>query len=199
MALNFESVDLSKIAIGPIETGNNGGKYMRFAFNGEQFKNIQLGASVQDTMRCKFGAEPVAVDQPTKLCIKMDVTEKVKAFIVSIDDKVKAAVNDESMNHRSTLREGTQNTTLKLKILPETQVFTTTLKDNKMTQPKSASTSDITPNCQVLPIIKIQGGVYFIEGSYGTSMVATQVLVVNGEKTEEVPFALGNDVMICDE
>lgn len=200
MATYFDNIDFSKLSIGPIETGNNGGKYMKVSYNGDQLKNVQLGVSVHDTLRCPFGSEPVSQDQPNKLCIKVEVSDKLKKFVESIDALVKNAVKDDSLTHGSTLREGSM-TTLKLKIMQDTQIFVTTLKDNKITPPKPATVSDITPNSQVLPIMKIQGGVYFIENRYGTSMVATQILVVNGVETQQpsISFSLGNDVMISED
>ena len=200
MATHFEKIDVSKLTIGTIETGNNGGKYMKVSYDGDQLKNVQLGESVHDTLRCPFGSEPVSQDQPNKLCIKVEVSDKLKKFVESIDTLVKNAVKDDSLTHGSTLREGSMSTTLKLKIMQDTQIFVTTLKDNKITPPKPATVSDITPNSQVLPIMKIQGGVYFIENRYGTSMVATQILVVNGgEAQPSISFSLGNDVMISED
>jgi len=200
MATHFTNIDLTKLNIGQIETGNNGGKYMRVSYNGDQLKNVQLGESVHDTLRCPFGSEPVSQDQPNKFCIKLEVSNHLKTFIETIDSTVKQAVNDNSLTHRSTLRDGTMSTTLKLKIMQDTQIFTTTLKDNKITAPKQASISDITPNSQILAIMKIQGGVYFIENNYGTSMVATQILVVNNaDQGQTMSFALGNDITISED
>jgi len=193
MATNFANIDLQKLEIGPIETGNNGGKYKRVSYNGDQLKNVQLGASVHSTLRCPYGVEAVSQDQPNKLCIKVDAPDDVKTFVEAIDNLVKNSVNDSSLVHRSTLRLGAVGTTLKLKLQPDTQVFTATLKDNKLTTPKTGTFDDIKPNSQILPIIKIQGGVYFIEENYGTSLVATQLLIVNRE-TEPISFDLGCDI-----
>tara|TARA_B100000482_G_scaffold190996_1_gene175207 strand:+ start:1769 stop:2368 length:600 start_codon:yes stop_codon:yes gene_type:complete len=199
MATLFTNIDVNKLLIGAVETGNNGGKYMRISYNGDQLKNIQLGESVNHTLRCPFGSEPVSQDQPTKLCIKVEASDKLKSFIESIDTSVKAAVKDDALTHRSTLREGSF-TTLKLKIMQDTQIFVTTLKDNKITPPKPGTADDIKPNSQVLPIMKIQGGVYFIENNYGTSMVASQILVVDGEQQQQnLSFDFGNDIEICNE
>ena len=200
MATHFTNIDVANLVIGQVETGNNGGKYMRVSYNGDQVKNIQLGESIHDTLRCPFGAEPVSQDQPNKFCIKVEVPVNLKTFIEAIDSSVKSAVNNDSLTHRSTLRENTTSSTLKLKIMPDTQIFMTTLKDNKITPPKQATIGDIVPNSQVLPIMKIQGGVYFIENNYGTSMVATQILVVNGAEHEQnISFVLGNDITISED
>lgn len=192
MATHFSNINLSELVIGPIETGNNGGKYKTVSYKNAQVKDVQLGESVYDTLRCPFGVEAVAPDQPNKLCIKLDAPEPLAQFIRGIDDAVIKSVNDSSLVHRSTLKTGTMNSTLKLKLPPDTQIFVTTLSNGKMTNPINGSKEDIIPGCRVLPIIKIQGGVYFVESNYGTSMVATQILIVKGGVPEPVAFNFGN-------
>ncbi len=201
MATYFGNIDLANLEIGPVETGNNGRKYKKISYNGNQLKDIQLGENIRDLLRCPFGVEPVAQDQPNKLCIKVDVTEKLASFIKSIDNKVIEAVNDESLTHRSTLRTSV-NDNLKIKIQTDTQVLVTTLKDkekNIITAPVVGTHDDLKPGCMLLPIIKIQGGVYFIESNYGTSIVASQILIVHGTgDNAEIAFNLGDHIMVDD-
>ena len=196
MATHYSNIDVNKLIFGDIETGRNGGKYMPLSYEGNQFKNVQLGESVYDTLRCPFGYEAVSQERPNQYCIKVEVSDKLKSFIESIDASVKKAVNNDSLFHRSTLREGNMSTTLKIKLMPDTEIFIATLENNKIS-PKKSSITEITPNSQIIPIIKIQGGVYFIEENYGTSIVATQILIVQGIKNEaEFSFSLGNDITV---
>lgn len=196
MARYFGEIDTSKIFIGDVEFGNNGGRYKRISYDGQQIKDIQLGASVNDLLRCPFGIEPVAANAPDKFCFKVDANENLTKFIQDLDAQVIQSVNDETLTHRSTLRVGTLNNNLRIKILPDTQFLTTTKKsENVFTQPATGFKEDITPNSMLLPIIKIQNGVYYIEENYGTSIVATQVLIVKGHNTNEhVPFLFGNNI-----
>ena len=196
MATYFKNIDMNQILIGDEEQGNNGGKYRKVSYKGGQLKGIQLGSGVNDLIRCPFGIEPVAQNQPDKFCIKLEANEHLSTFIQTLDQKVIDCVNDSKLTHRSTLKLGTISNNLKIKIQPDTQILITTMKSpSVLTPPAKGSMKDITPNSMVLPIIKIQGGVYFIEDNYGTSMVATQVLIVNGSPSSEtIEFCLGDGV-----
>ena len=196
MARYFGEIDTDKIIIGDEEIGNNGGKYRKISYDGQQMKDIQLGASVNDLLRCPFGIEPVSQNAPDKFCFKVEANDNLTKFIQELDAKVIQSVNDETLTHRSTLRIGTMSNNIRIKILPDTQFLMTFKKsDTVMTQPTIASKEDITANSMVLPIIKIQNGVYYIEENYGTSIVATQVLIVNGHNTNEhVNFLFGTDI-----
>lgn len=192
MAICFSNVDVTNLVIGPNEKGNNGGQYRKVSYNGGQVKNIQLGESIHDTLRCAYGVEQVAQDQPNKFCIKVDAPEKLSVFIKQVDDMVVKSVNDSALNHRSNIRSGTMNDTLRIKLQPDTQILVTTLKEgNKISAPMQGTNDDIKPGSMVLPIVKFQGGVYFVEGNYGISIVATQILVVNG-MNNNVAFNLGD-------
>ncbi len=199
MATVFTKIEMNKIDVGPEETGNNGGKYRKLSYNNGQFKDIQLGESIQDTIRCPFGVESASQSDPTKLHIKLDISPKLASFITAFDDVVKKSVNDTSMTHTSALKTNGQYNTLKVKVVPETNILVTTLKDgNKITTPVPGKIHDIRLGSMILPIVKVQGGVYYINTEdkgtlYGTSFVVTQILVVhNPQKTE---FALGDVVM----
>ena len=191
MATFYKDIVFSDIKVGPEETGNNGGKYRKISYNGNQLKDVQLGKDVNDLLKCPYGVEPVAQDQPNKFCVKVDVSADLAQFIRSMDDLVISSVNAPGLTHRSTLRSvNAQQDSLKIKILPETQVFVMNKKE-KYSRPELGTTADIKAGSMILPIIKIQGGVYFIESNYGTSMVATQILVVNGAQST-MHFNLGD-------
>ena len=63
---------------------------------------------------------------------------------------------------------------------------------------------DIEPGVFLLPVIRIQGGVYFINRTYGTSLVASAILVVKNldcveTNKEPLEFNLGDVEMVDDE
>lgn len=195
MAIYFGDIDASKIEIGATEAGNNGNKYKKVSYNNAQVKDVQLGENIHDLLRCPYGHESASMDTPNKFCIKLEVPVKLATFIKSIDETVKTSVNDSSLIHRSTLKSGLTDEIMKIKLQPDTQYFVTTKKDgNKFTPPEPAKMEDIVPGSMVLPIIKIQGGVYFINENYGTSICATKVLVVKGasDSGSVAAFSLGD-------
>ena len=196
MAMYFQNINVDDVTIGPEEFGNNGGKYRKLSYKNGQLKDVQLGAGLKDLVRCPYGIEPVAQEQPDKYCIKIDANSDLTAFVQALDAKVIEAVNDSSLTHRSTLRIGTISNNMKIKILPDTTILVTTMKnESSMTKPVTGSMQDITYNSMILPIIKIVGGVYFINENYGTSVVASQVLVVKGVNSHTaVDFCLGDGV-----
>ena len=70
-------------------------------------------------------------------------------------------------------------------------------KDGKLTTPTRGTIEDITANSMVLPIVRVQGGVYFMSTVYGTSLVADSVLVLKDAKASHgasAEFDLGDDV-----
>ena len=194
----FGDIDLSKIEIGPLECTHNGGKFQKISYpniNGQsgQFKDIQLGKDVHDIVRCPFGIESVSQEQTNKLCIKINVDTKLYNFIKSLDKKVIDAVDNSSFTHRSTLKESQINT-MKIKIMPDTQIFLTSFKENNvLSRPVVGNLDDIKPGCKLLPIVKIKGGIYFVDSYYGTSIVASQILIIGGSNPE-VQFSFGDVV-----
>ena len=66
--------------------------------------NLQLCASVFDAILCPFDAESVALDQPNKLCIKIDAAEALSMFISSLDQRIMQTVNNSKLTYRSPLR-----------------------------------------------------------------------------------------------
>ncbi len=210
MATHFAQIDLSNLVIGPTETGQNGNKYKQISYKGQQFKNIQLGASIFDLIRCPFGAEQVSQKQPDKFCVKIDANTQLSTFIQTMDDMVIKSVTEEpngdrsSYLHRSALKITGEYGTLKIKIQPDTKILVTEfVNDKKIQTPVCGSKEDIVAGCMILPIIKIQGGVYFLDQSddgqtyYGTSIVATDILVVKKAAAPPVGFDLG-DVTVED-
>ena len=75
-------------------------------------------------------------------------------------------------------------------------------KDGKLTTPTAGTIEDITPNSMVLPIVRVQGGVYFMSAIYGTSLVADSVLVLKDAEAAHgaiAEFDLGDDVEMVEE
>ena len=70
MAVYFKNINVDEIVIGDEESGNNGGKYRKVSYKGGQLKGLQLGGGINDLLRCPYGIEPVAQNQPDKFCIK---------------------------------------------------------------------------------------------------------------------------------
>jgi hypothetical protein len=204
MATYFANIDLSKIVIGATETGNNGNEYKQIAYNGQQLKNVQLGNGVLDLIRCPFGVEAVSAKQTDKFCVKIDASPTLASFFNEIDQRVIASVDDPTMTHRSPLKTNGNYATLKIKIQSDTQISTTEFVDdkkNKISAFKTGTKDDIVAGSMILPIIKFQGGVYFLKDEsdtfFGTSIVATQILVVKNAATPAatVGFDLGDVTM----
>ena len=87
--------------------------------------------------------------------------------------------------HNSLIKpqNGDRNDCLKIKLSdgrngPATKVELASWQDGKLTPPTPVTIADITRDCLVLPLIRIQGGVYFINRMYGTSLVAAHILVI---------------------
>jgi len=71
------------------------------------------------------------------------------------------------------------------------------VKDGKLTTPTPGTIEDITPGSMVLPIVRVQGGVWFMGAGYGTSLRAESVLVIkdsNASHGANAEFDLGDDV-----
>ena len=63
--------------------------------------------------------------------------------------------------------------------------------------PTRGTIEDMTPNSMLLPIVRVQGGVYFMSTMYGTSLVADSVLVLKDAEASHgasAEFDLGDDV-----
>ena len=59
-----------------------------------------------------------------------------------------------------------------------TSVMVTSIQDGKYTPKVPGTVDDIKPGSKLLPILRVQGGMYFINRTYGLSFVADKVLVV---------------------
>ena len=88
---------------------------------------------------------------------------------------------------------------LKVRILPDgkraTEIFVAQLVDGKITKPVKGSLDDVKGECLVLPILRVQGGVYFLQKQFGCSLVASKLLVLQQERST-TDFAFGDVVMV---
>ena len=89
--------------------------------------------------------------------------------------------------HNSSIKQqnGDRPDCLKLKVQPDgkraTEVQVASWRNGKLTKPMPGTLDDITPGSSCLVIARVQGGVYFVSKSYGTSLVAAKVLVIKPE------------------
>ena len=211
MAATFiGDISISDITFGEkVEQNQNGSNLLKLNFRGEQFKNIQLGKDVMSTLRCAWGVEktPLENSNQFRYQMKLDCNPETSSFFEQLDAKVKAEVEKHQKSGgitgtyslNSVLRPSTNPSypaSIKLKVYADTEVYTCSLKDSKMTSPSLGTIEDIKPNTLVLPIVKINGGVYFINESFGTSIAASKILVVNTPRNiESVPFNFGDVAM----
>lgn len=198
-AISFKNVDFSKFKVGEEEKSKSGNIYRKIEYCNTQFQNIQLSENVFTALRCQYGVESASQTNPDKLCIKLDVDNNVASFIKKLDEMIINAVNDPTFKHISILKENESGSSIKLKIQDDTRVLITNLKGNNITQPVQGKLGDIKRGSMVVPIVKIQSGVYFIsddngDKKFGTSIVATDILVVN--HSNETSFDFG--AMIVD-
>ena len=198
-------------------------KVSRSAGCGEQVA-FQLGKRLRDSARCPFGLEKTHVDaaesEPYKV-LKLELNESARQAINSLERAtVEAAVassevwfpskklsqstveeNFQTKIYSSASTDGSFPGLLKLKVAVsggrQTKVLVTHEKaDGGYSKPVAGSWSDLTRGCKVLPCIKVAGGVYIVNRSFGTSLVATELCVVKEKKDAGAPVELdlGSDV-----
>ena len=217
-------IDVAEIKFGAEAiVGKDGRKNVRVSLDGKQVE-FQLGSSVHDALRCPFGVGFVSKEQgETRKQIRIEVDGAVQAWLVQFEAAVARAAEDNCVGwfkktvapehlaemHNSSIRpsSGDYPDLLKLRIVQDpdkrpTEVYVASLGcDGVLEQPSKGTIDDITAGSYLLPIVRVQGGVYFVNrNSFGTSLVASKVLVVR--RAEEVPmeseeggFTLGDVVV----
>ena len=180
-----------------------GGKYATVGYGDPKNQvEFQLGNSPKDALRCPWGVEPVSETEPDKLQIKLDLTEDAKALVERLEAATlraaathsvawfKKSLNVEALRRdlNSSIKPSAKDEyadALKVKVVKDglkpTKVSVATWKDGKLTKPIAGTLGDVVPGCMVLPILKIKGGVYFVQKSFGTSLAASELLVVKDE------------------
>jgi len=206
-----------------LKTTKAGGKCVQVGYGaGKEQVKFQLGDSVHEALLCKWVADPCDRNNPDAgLQIKLELTDKSKAFVEKLEAATAAAAEANSMAwfkkkkptamlssaikpdkedkypDMAKLRLDTTNPNPALR----TSVKVAMWKDGKLTPPTAGTIEDITPNSMVLPIVRVQGGVYFMSAIYGTSLVADSVLVLKHAEASHggnAEFDLGDDVELVD-
>ena len=201
MAPTPATFDFGRLTFGTVpETNKAGGRYVQVAYAGAQVE-YQLG-SAQQPLRCPFGAELAARDDPNSpLVMKVELSPEAHAFVGKVEAATVDAANANSQAwfgrptpssvHNSCVKpqNGDRPDCLKLKISdggksgPATQVWTRTMTANGKLSTHSVpgTVEDIVKGSFVVVKVRIQGGCYFINRTYGASMVASSVLVIKHE------------------
>ena len=202
-----------------LKTTKAGGKCVQVGYGaGKEQVKFQLGDSIHEALQCKYGADKCDPNDPDAgLQIKLVLTDKSKAFL----EKFEAATAKAAEAHSMTwFKKKTPTAVLTSAIKPDkedkypdmvklkldtkgdnparrTSVKVAMWKDGKLTTPTPGTIEDITPGSMVLPIVRVQGGVWFMGAGYGTKLVAESVLVLkdpNASHGASTEFDLGDDV-----
>ena len=197
---SFESLTFSSTT----KVGKMGGKYVSVGYDGGKQVFFQLGKSPLESLRSPFGAELANRDDPDSgMVMKIELSSEVHGFITKFEDYTKEAAEANSMEwfnratpnatYNSNIKEqsGDRPDVLKVKVDEDTMVQVVTVKDGKIVGQVAGTVNDITKGSLVLPVIKIKGGVYFFNRTYGTSFVARAVMVIKEKASKEFAFDLG--------
>lgn len=220
----ISNFDFEQLSYSPaLKATRAGGKCAQVGYGEAKAQvKFQLGDSVHEALLCKWGADPCDRNNPDAgLQIKLELTDKSKAFLEKFEGATTAAAEANSMawfkKKKPTamlssaikpdkeekypdmvkLRLDTTNPNPNLRTTVKVAVW----KDGKLTTPTVGTIEDITPNSMVLPIVRVQGGVYFMSAIYGTSLVADSVLVLKDAEVSHggiTEFDLGDDVEMVD-
>ena len=212
---DFEQLSYSS----ELKTTRAGGKCAQVGYGaGKAQVKFQLGDSVHEALLCKWGADPCDRNNPDAgLQIKLELTDKSKGFLERLEAATVAAAEANSMAWfkkkkptamlSSAIKPGSDDKypdMVKLRLdttnpnpALRTSVKVAMWKDGKLTPPTWGTIEDMTPNSMLLPIVRVQGGVYFMSTMYGTSLVADSVLVLKDAEASHgasAEFDLGDDV-----
>ena len=202
-----------------LKTTKAGGKCVQVGYGaGKEQVKFQLGDSIHEALLCKWGADKCDPNDPdSELQIKLELTDKSKAFVEKLEAATAAAAEANSM---AWFKKKKPTAMLSSAIKPDkddkypdvvklrldatnpnpalrTSVKVAMWKDGKLTPPTRGTIEDMTPNSMLLPIVRVQGGVYFMSTMYGTSLVADSVLVLKDAEASHgasAEFDLGDDV-----
>ena len=199
-----------------LKTTKAGGKCVQVGYGaGKAQVKFQLGDSIHEALQCKYGADKCDPNDPDAgLQIKLVLTDKSKAFLEKFEAATAAAAEAHSMTWfkkktptavlTSAIKPDGELEVVRLKLdtksdnpARRTSVKVAMWKDGKLTTPTPGTIEDITPGSMVLPIVRVQGGVWFMGAGYGTSLRAESVLVIkdsNASHGANAEFDLGDDV-----
>ena len=228
-ARNTSNFDFNKLTFTEAKPNKRGGNYATVAYGDETSRvEFQLGAFPNDLLQSPWGVDSANPQDPASgLQIKVNTSPKAKTFLKALEEatlkaaehhstswfkkklakeRIAALYNpivkeDESGDHpdRVALKvfeKGSQNISKDL----WTTVTVVKKKRGRYTTPFEGTLADVTPNAWVLPVVKVKSGVYFMNGKFGTSLVATEILVVKEEgETSGGSRVDTGDVVFADE
>ena len=222
MAPTHETFDFEQLSFaGELKKTKAGGSCASVGYGAAKEQvHFQLGLSPKDALRAPFGLDASQQD-PEKKYLKLELAPESSAFLAQLEAALVAAASAHSeawfkKRHepvvlRSMLTSSVKPQTddrpdcVKLKVDLEgkraTTILVGTWKGGKLTTPRPGTVHDLAPGAHVLPIVKVQGGVWFMNGgkSFGMSLAAAALLVVReGERASDpLDFAMG-DVEMTD-
>jgi hypothetical protein len=178
-------------------------KSIAVTYDGSWNVGFQLGAT-RTPLRCPFGIDSYENKQgAVEKSIKLELTDETRAFVKGVEGAtIDAAVAnsaewfgkaypkeqlEENFNSCIKGQDGGRPDCIKLKVKEsgagKTDVVRVVWKGEKVTAPVAATLEDVTGKSMVVPVVRIQGGVYFMGNggkTFGTSMVADGLLIVEG-------------------
>ena len=209
-ARNTTNFDFSKLTFTEAKPNKKGGNYATLAYGDEQGRvEFQLGTFPNELLNSPWGVDDANPQDPDSgKQIKLDLSQSAKTFLNTLEqstlkaaehhsaswfkkklakDKIAALYNpivkeDETGEHpdRVALKvfeKGSEKVSKEL----WTTVTVIKKKGGKYTKPFEGTLADVTPNAWVVPVVKVKSGVYFMNGKFGTSLVATEIVVVKEE------------------
>eukprot|EP00310_Coccolithus_braarudii_P019413 CAMPEP_0183351028 /NCGR_PEP_ID=MMETSP0164_2-20130417/23220_1 /TAXON_ID=221442 /ORGANISM="Coccolithus pelagicus ssp braarudi, Strain PLY182g" /LENGTH=242 /DNA_ID=CAMNT_0025523113 /DNA_START=18 /DNA_END=746 /DNA_ORIENTATION=+ len=166
---------------------------------------FQLGKRRADALRCPWGLEKVKADAPEdepRKQLKVEVSGATKAAIEALEEatvKAGVAYSQAWFKEKKPLPESAVLDRFQSKLKPpssEGHDDTLTLKvdvegpkralvkachdngDGTFSKPVPGTYDDLVGECKVVPIVKTANGVYFMNKNFGTSLVASELVVV---------------------
>ena len=209
-ARNTSNFDFTKLTFTEAKPNKRGGNYATVAYGDETSRvEFQLGTFPNDLLQSPWGVDSANPQDPASgLQIKLNLSPSAKTFLNTLEqsilkaaehhsiswfkkkltkDKIVALYNpivkeDESGDHPDRVilkvfEKGSQEVSKDL----WTTVTVVKKKGGKYTKPFEGTLADVTANAWVVPVVKVKSGVYFMNGKFGTSLVATEILVVKEE------------------
>lgn len=225
-ALNQSNFDFTKLVFTEAKANtSNGGRYATIGYGSEkQQVSFQLGMFPHEPLFTKFGADWCNQhDHSAGQQIKIDLTDNARQFLKTLEQctleaaehhtvswfkKKLTADKIASLYHPLVKDGGEHGDRAHLKVYEDgsyaTEVYTVTIKDGKRSGAVRGTLADVTSGSWVVPVVKVKGGAWFQNGTFGTCLWAAQLLVIKDEGASagqlsvdlgEVEMAEGNEDM----
>ena len=223
MPPTHETFALDQLAFASdVKKNKAGGSYVSVGYGpAKEQVHFQLGASPKDALRTPFGLD-ASKEEPDKRYIKLELTEPTAAFLRQFEGALLAAAGAHSAAwfkkaHEPVVLRSMLTSSLKphsderpdcvkLKVEADgvraTPILVGTWRDGKLVTPRAGTLHDLAPGARILPIVKVQGGVWFMNGgkSFGMSLAVAALPVVkeaSASGTGPLQFEMG-DVEMTD-